>query len=73
MSRTKMLRDGLFTVVTAAALGFGATQVQAAPQERQPAGRICTDANHAFCDDWCVRQGADSGYCSSAGCRCHWL
>lgn len=67
--RRTTLRNGVFAAVTAAALGFGATQALAAPQEKQGA-RLCSNENHAYCNQLCWNKGADGGYCTYQGCKC---
>ena len=67
-----MLRKGFFAAATAAALGFGATQALAAPD--QAAGRrACSVLRDAYCNDWCQAKGYDAGQCNplyEGGCRC---
>ena len=70
----RMIRKGLFGVATTVALGFGATQALAAPDEAGSAGRrACDPWRQAQCMDWCQSQGYDAGECNPffvGGCRC---
>lgn len=70
MSRMKMLRNGLFSVMMAAALGFGASQAFAAPQDPAQSSSECTDS---YCTQLCQDHGYDTGVCDYRyqwGCRC---
>jgi hypothetical protein len=67
-----MLRKGLFAAATAAALGFGATQALAAPDEAA-ARRACDPSQDVRCMERCQSAGADTGVCDwryLGGCRC---
>ncbi|HEU4881680.1 MAG TPA: hypothetical protein VFT45_05530, partial [Longimicrobium sp.] len=66
------LRNGLFSAVTVAALGFGATQVFASPGAGA-AARACSVQRDIYCNGWCQSQGWDAGRCNplyTGGCQC---
>ena len=68
-----MLRKGLFAAATAAALGFGATQALAAPDEAASSRRACDPSQDVRCMERCQSEGADTGVCDwryLGGCRC---
>lgn len=68
----RILRNGLFSAVTVAALGFGATQALAAPGAT--ASRMACDARaDSRCRTYCQSNGYDTGWCDPlwyAGCHC---
>ena len=72
MSRTKMLRNGLFAAATLSALGFGAAQAFAAPAA--PTSRFaCNPWDEPRCIEYCQNKGADTGTCDERYvnfCRC---
>lgn len=69
----KILRNSLFSAVTAAALGFGALQAFAAPTASK-ARLSCGDPwEEVRCIEYCQGLGADSGTCDVRyfnRCRC---
>lgn len=68
----KILRNTLFSAVTVATLGFGASQAFAAPTAQKPS-LSCEPWGDAHCIEWCRGRGADSGTCDMSyegGCRC---
>lgn len=75
MSRyTQVLRKGMFAVVTAAALGFGASQALAAtPQGADSTARACSAYQDSKCRTYCQGKGYDTGWCDPTyvgGCKC---
>lgn len=71
MSQGKpILRSGLFGVMIAAVLTFGATQALAAPRDGA-AAQACSSG--AVCASWCQMRGYDSGTCVSGVCACWYL
>lgn len=70
MSRSmQRIRHGVFGMVMAGALGFGATQALAAPETR-PAQQV-PRCDSAFCDRVCKLAGAPGGFCSRGSCFCY--
>ena len=73
MKHATLLRRGLFSLATAATLGFGATQALAAPAADKPAKFACDAAADARCNTWCQSRGYDAGWCNPiyvGGCQC---
>jgi hypothetical protein len=69
----RILRNGLFSALTAVALGFGATQAFAAPDAASAAKFACDNAADARCNTWCQGRGYDAGICNPiyvGGCQC---
>lgn len=69
MSRTKMLRNGLFAAVTLSALGFGGAQAFATPAAAASA-RACDPYTDNQCRIRCENNGYDTGSCQVGYCRC---
>lgn len=69
MCATGTLRRRVFGAAMAVALGFGGTQVMAAPADvARDQARAC---NPSGCDRSCRAQGGISGSCTDAGlCAC---
>jgi hypothetical protein len=62
-----MLTRWTLAAMTAAALGFGASQAVASPREAETE-RAC---NPTGCNQWCRAQGGISGRCTDSGqCLC---
>lgn len=69
--RATILRNALFSAVTAAALGFGMAQTLAAPLSATAAGP-CTGPYPGICNARCVETGFAGGYCTASGtCQCY--
>lgn len=69
MSRTKMLRNGLFAALTLSALGFGGAQAFATPAVAAGA-RACDPYTDNQCRIRCERNGYDTGSCQIGYCQC---
>lgn len=77
MTRTwTRLRPALLSLAFLGALGFGATQALAAPDQAQfrrcnwsPAGPQLDP----YCDEQCRAQGYEWGYCNGGSCICSTL
>lgn len=69
MTRSKLLRQGLFAAMTTMALGFGTMEALAAPSARADAA-ACTALWAAKCNQICTDQGWDYGVCDGATGRC---
>ncbi|HEV2149703.1 MAG TPA: hypothetical protein VGR37_20045 [Longimicrobiaceae bacterium] len=70
MSRTlRKLRNGILTLGTAGALGFGAVQVFATPATAAVAVAAC---NQQACNSQCEAQWGPfaAGYCENGECQC---
>ena len=63
-------RGGIFGLVTAAALAFGAAQAFASPGAAADAERAC---NGARCRQECRSIGYDDGRCDQGSCACLFL
>ncbi len=70
MTRTRMLRPGLFAAAMTAVLGFGAAQAFGSPAGPDRARGMCTIESEQQCRNQCLSYGADGGSCSSGVCRC---
>lgn len=70
MTRSKMLRQGLFAAAMAATLGFGAAQAFAAPSARDAARRMCSPEDQVRCHEHCMYMGADTSHCYYGRCTC---
>ncbi len=79
MSRSLIhLRRVLFGTSCAIVFGFGSTQALASPMRAaSPSEGYCTEAAARLCQQRCVYQGANSGYCYKIGelsrCECVYL
>lgn len=62
------VRNGIFGLAMAAALGFGGAQAFASPAAAQEAERAC---NGGQCNRDCRARGADGGFCDQGGCICY--
>ena len=65
-SSLRKIGRGGFVVMTAAALGFGATMAFAPPEE----ARASSHCNQGPCNGSCRASGAQYGFCDSVGCVC---
>lgn len=73
MKHATLLRRGLFSIATAAMLGFGATQAMAAPAADKPAKFACDAAADSRCVTYCQSKHYDTGWCDPlyvGGCHC---
>jgi hypothetical protein len=68
MTTTRTMRGWVFGVATASALGFGGTQVFAAPAPAARGERVCDDE---VCNQICLATFNNGGRCGSRGiCVC---
>lgn len=70
MTRSKMIRGGLFAAATSAALAFGAVQAFAAPAGQAAARRTCSPQDQVRCHEHCMYLGADTSRCYLGRCTC---
>ncbi|HEX2188064.1 MAG TPA: hypothetical protein VHG51_04165 [Longimicrobiaceae bacterium] len=75
MTRTRgwtTIRGGLLALAFAGAMGFGATQALAAPEQARTAScsRLSGPTFDDGCDQQCRASGFDFGYCHSGVCVC---
>lgn len=71
MTRSKILRQGLFAAAATLTLGFGAREALAAPGASNAGAAYCTATWAAKCNDICMGKGYDYGVCVEPGsCSC---
>jgi len=70
-TRTRRVRDGVFTALVVSSLGFGASQAFARPASADVASKRACLPN--VCNRSCVISGYTGGVCDpDAGCSCYY-
>ena len=68
----KLIQRMVFGVTLVAAMGFGAVQAVAAPQQAKAGDGTCTMIQEADCVNYCVSIGGEGGACMRGGrCLCY--
>lgn len=67
MKTTTRVRNTVYALLVGGALGFGATQVTAAPSSPADEARACSER---ACDNQCRAQGGIDGRCNNGQCLC---
>lgn len=64
------IRRGMLAVAFAGAMGFGATQAVAAPEQARAAGCQLDGVQVRDCNSACRAKGYDEGHCALGQCFC---
>lgn len=67
----KLIQRMVFVMGLVAAMGFGAVQAFAAPQQAKAGDGTCTPEQEFYCLDYCVNNGGDGAFCSRGQCMCY--